>query len=230
MRWEEMAVYLIIEAGLFLFGEVVLWIMVYVAGEKESIFPLGTVITLFIFGYLMFFLGMSSVPMHFNTAVSMGATRRRIVPAILCTSLVMYLAMAWFSFLLYHMEKWIFRIAYAGIPVEDDFGFLFRWKYILPACLVMIAVNVFMGALFLKVGKSAFVVFWLFWMLVFVGGPRLWHLMQSEQDNAFLRLCRGIAELFMGFSEMGILAAVAAASAGLIFVSWMMLRRQQAVI
>lgn len=227
MRWDEIAVYFMLEIGSFVFGEVLLWIVVYVAGEKESIFPIGTVIALFLPAFVMLFAGMSSFPMCFNTAVSMGATRRRIVPAIFCVSLAMNLIVAWNAGLLYQLEKWIFRMVYAGIQVEDDLGFLFRWKYILPACLVIVAVNALMGALFMKLGKAAYTIFWILWMVVFVGGPRLWKLMQGEQENAFLRLCRSIAGQFMQFSIEGILAAVAAVSLVLAIAAWILLRRQQ---
>lgn len=230
MRWEEIMIYAILEIGFFLFGEVLLWIVVYLVGEKQSIIQAGTAMAVFVPMFVMNFAGMNSLPLHFNTAVSLGATRRRTVPAILGATLVIDLAAVWSAALFYHLEKWIFRIAYAGFPVEDDLGFLFQWKYIFPVCLAIVALNGLFGALFLRVGKAAFTVFWILWIVVFIGIPRLGHWIQSGQDNAFLRVCRKAVDMVFGFSEMGILAGVVAVSAVVIFVSWMLLRRQQVEI
>ena len=35
MQRDEIIVYLMLETGFFLFGEILLWVIVYVAGEKE---------------------------------------------------------------------------------------------------------------------------------------------------------------------------------------------------
>lgn len=227
MRWDEFLMILVLEAGFFLFGEVILGIVIYGLGEKESVFPLGTLLALFVPIFVMVFIGMSSLPLYFNTAVGMGAVRRHMVPAMLGISLLIDITAAWTAYLFYYLEQWIFGMFYAGIEVEMDLQFVFRWKYILPACLAVVGINALTGALFLKFGKAAFTVFWILWMVVFIGGPRLGHLLASAHDNVFLRICRKIVELIGGFSERGILTAVAVVSAALIAASWMLLRKQQ---
>lgn len=227
MRWDELLMVLVMEAGFFLFGEIILGIVVYGVGERESIFPMGTLLALFVPLFVMVFIGMSSLPLYFNIALSMGAVRRHMVPAMLSISLLIDIAAVWTAYLFYHLEQWIFGMLYAGIESELDLQFVFRWKYILPVCLAVVGANALMGALFLKFGKVTFTIFWILWMVVFIGGPRLGHLLESAYDNAFLRVCRKVVELIGGFSERGILAAVVLVSAVLIMVSWMLLRKQQ---
>lgn len=227
MRWDEVLVILGMEAGTFLFGEILLGIVVYVTGEKGSVFPIGTMLALLVPAFVMVFVGMSSLPLYFSTAVSMGAVRRHVVPALLGSSLLIELAAAWEAYLFYYLERWIFGLLYAGKEIELDLQFVFRWKYILPVCLAVVAVNALMGALFLKYGKTAFTIFWVLWMAIGICTPRLGHMLESAQDNAFVRVCRRIADLIGGFSERGILTTVVLVSAGLIFASWMLLRKQQ---
>ena len=227
MRWDEMLLILGLQAGFFLFGEILLGIVVYGVEEKESIIQAGTMLALFVPVFVMVFTGMSSMPLCFNLAVGMGAVRRHVVPAMIGMSLLINMMVVWIAYLFYNLEQWIFGMFYAGIEIEFDLQFVFHWKYILPVCLAVTAVNILMGAMFLKYGKIAFTIFWIVWMAAFIGGPRLGHLLESAQDNAFLRICRKIVELISGFSERGILSAVALVSAGLIFVSWMLLRRQE---
>ena len=227
MRWDEFLMILVMEAGFFLFGEIILWIVVYGLEEKESIFPMGTLLALFAPIFVMVFVGMSSLPLYFNMAVGMGAARRHVVPAMIGMSLLIDIGAAWTAYLFYYLEQWIFGILYAGIEVEMSLQFVFRWKYILPVCLAVVAFNVLVGALFMKYGKIAFTIFWILWMVFCIGGPRLAHLMAGAQDNAFLRVCRKIAELIGGFSERGILTAVVLVSVVLIAASWILLRKQQ---
>ncbi len=217
MQRDEIIVYLMLETGFFLFGEILLWVIVYVAGEKESILPLGTLVALCMSGFILAFGSGASLPTCFNTAVGMGAARKRSVPVIFGAYLVMDLIVAWAACLFYHL------------PLEQDFGYIFRWKYLLPACLAMVAWNALVGAIFLKIGKVVFVFVYILWMVVCIGVPRLEALIQSTQDNVFLRLCRATVDWVAGCSQAGILAAVVAASAVCMFFAWMLLRRQQVV-
>lgn len=227
LRWDEMLLVLVMEAGMFLLGEILLGFVVYGLGEKESVFPLGTLMALLVPAFVMMFLGMSSLPFHFNISVSMGTPRRYVVPAMLVTSLFIDVAAAWATYLFYSLEKGIFQIAYAGIEVETDLGFVFQWKYILPVCLLVVALNALTGAMFLKFGKKVFTIFWILWMVVFIGGPRMMHLLDDHtKKNAFLSVCRKIVDL-LDFSERGILTAAVCLAVVLAAAAWMVLRRQQ---
>ncbi len=229
MRWDEMLMVLGMEAVCFLFGEIILAIAVHVFGEKSG-FQLGTMMTLFVAFFIMVFLGICVLPVHFSIAVCLGAVRKRFVPVFFAVSFFENAVAAGGSYLFFHLENWIFRTAYPGVDMEYGIEIVFQWKYILPACFAVTALNVFFGTFFLKYGKVALTAFWVLWMAVFVGGPRIIHLMESA-DNTVLRNAFGaFLDWFYGFTETSKLAAVVLVSAVLLVLSWLMLRKQQAEI
>lgn len=227
MRWDEMVLIPVLEAGLFLFGELILVFAVRGMGETDSIFPLGTLMALTVPVFIMLFLGMGSLPLYFNLLVGMGMTRKRLIPMIFGFSFLKNIIGMWIAYLFYHLETWMFRSAYAGIRNELDLRFVFQWKYIIPVGMVVVALDVLMGALWLKYGKKALTIFWILWMAIFIGGPRIVRMLNHGKEGVFLNVCRKIADLFSGCSESGIIILVIAVSAGLIVVAYSILCKQQ---
>lgn len=230
LRWDEIVLVPGLELGAFLLGELMMVIAVYGMGEKDSIFPLGTVMAIVVPGMLMVFLGMSSLPLYFNILVSMGMSRRRLLPALFGFAFLQNILGVGIAYLFCLLEKWIMQIAYAGIQIEVDLQFLFQWKYIVPVCMAVVALNAVMGALFLKYGNKVYTIFWVLWMMVCIGGQRMGHMLESGQDHAFSRICRRVVDLFYGFSEGGILMAAVLISAGLMAVAYRMLCKQQVML
>lgn len=227
LRWDEFAFMLALEAGLFLFGELMMAFSVYGLKDHSSVFPLGTLLALMIPAMLMIFFGMSSLPIYFNLVISMGTTRRRLLPALFAFSILENLLCAWIVNLFCLLENWIFRTAYAGIESELDLSFVFQWKYIFTICMVVVALNTLMGALCLKYGKKVFTLFWFLFMAVFIGGTRISKLLEHGSDHLFIRICRKALELFCGFSESGIIIFVIFISMGLMAAAYRILCRQQ---
>lgn len=227
LRWDELAFMLALEAGLFLFGEIIMAFSVYGLKDHSSIFPLGTLLALMIPAMLMIFFGMSSLPIYFNLVISMGTTRRRLLPALFAFSILENLLCAWIVNLFCLLEKWIFRTAYAGIESQLDMSPVFQWKYITTICMAVVALNTCLGALCLKYGKKVFTLFWFLFMAVFIGGTRISKLLEQGSDYAFIRLCRKAVELFCGFSEREIIFFVVLISIGLMTDAYRILCRQQ---
>lgn len=73
-RWDEITLMLVVEAGFFLFGELMLAAAVYgIGGIERTVIPIGTMLAACVPVILMVFFGMSSLAMNFNLAVSMGS-------------------------------------------------------------------------------------------------------------------------------------------------------------
>ncbi len=227
LRWNDLALILLLQTGLFLFGEIVLAVMVHGMNDRESIFPFGTLLALLVPFILMLFLGMYSLPVCFNMAIGMGTTRRRMLPAFIGISLLQYFLGAGMVYLCCLLEKWIFRIAYAGIENELDMQTVFQWKYIVPACIALAAWNTWMGAVYMKYEKKAFLFFWVLWMTIFIGGFRINRMLEKQYDHPFLRIYVKVAEWFREFPESAVLPAIVLISAVLIAVSYRILCRQQ---
>lgn len=225
MRWDEPVFILVIEAVFFLLGEFMLGVAVFVYGDADSIFPIGTLMAFMAAGFMMLFVEISAVPLCFNLSVSMGAVRRRLVPALFAMSFLDNLLAAAVACLLYPLEQQILRRLYAGIPVEIDFTFLFRLDAILLGCLAVAAVSALFGAMFLRFGKITAA---LLWLLIALGAvsPRIKKLLDSGQDRLFARLFQRCTE----FSEGGIGAVVIVLSAAMLLAAWILLRRQKVEI
>lgn len=227
MRWEELVLILGMESIFFLFGEILLGIVVYGLGEKESIVPAGTILAVTIPVFLMVVMGIGSLPLCFNLSVAMGATRKRTLPASFIVSLFQNGLAVFLLYVFFWLERWIMRVAYAGIRVELDMRYLFQWKYMVPACFALSAFHALMGALVLKYGTKVFTIFWVLWMAVFIGGPRIGRMMEQGRNFPFLQVCRKAVSIVSHLSETGILLIVTGGSILLVWVSWMLLRRQQ---
>lgn len=213
MRWDEVLLVLGIEAGAFLFGEILIVIAVNIVGA-DTVFEMGTLLALMVPLFLMLFLGVTVLIVCFNTGISMGDTRKRLVPMTFAMSYLEYLMMVGIAYLLHHLELWILRVFYPEMENEMNMAVIFHWKYILPVCLVLVAVQAIFGTLVLKYGKSAFWVLWAIYMVVVIGLPRA-----VNHGPA--------AKLFTKVTEAGVLAGMTAVSAVLIMVSCFMLRKQQ---
>lgn len=212
MRWDEVLLILGAEAGSFLFGEILIAIAVNIA-NSETVLEMGTLLSLAIPLFLMLFMGVGVLAVCFNTGISMGDTRKRLISMTFAMSFLEYLMMAGIAYLLHHLELWILRVFYAGMENEVNLEAIFRFKYILPVCLVMVAVQAFFGTLVLKFGKSAFWIIWIIYMVAVVGLPRF-------ANGA-------AAKMTVRMTESGVLAGMAAGSAVFIIVSYFLLRKQQ---
>lgn len=213
MRWDETLLILAVEVCSFLFGEILLAVVIRIAGADNTVFELGTLLSFVIPLFLMLFLGVTVLAVCFNTGISMGDTRKRLIPMTFIMSYLEYLAVAVIAYLFHYLELWIFRVFYSEMELELDMASIFRLKYILPVCLALVAVQAIFGTLLLKYGKSAFWILYAIYMVAVVGFPRLLH--------------GPVWQMFGRITEEGILIGVTVGSALLILVSYFMLRKQQ---
>lgn len=226
IRWDEFLILLIVELCAFAFGEIILKIVVSAAGTDDEVFPAGVVTAVITIAFVISFISLGVVSASFNLAVSMCSTRRRFVSAYLLVSYLEFLAVAITAYLLHLLELWILRTAYPGMRNESDIGVIFQWDYILVAGLAIVAVHITIGTLFLKFGKISIAVIWALWMLASQGGPRLYHSWDSYRNTAFVKMCMSALGI-VTITKSGVLAGIAGLSIMLIFISWLMLRKQQ---
>lgn len=226
MRWDEILAVFGLQVFAFLFGEVIIAAVVHFSGE-DTIFELGTMMTLMGVMILMVIFGMTVTEICFNIGIGMGGVRKRLVPAIyLVTFLETFLAY-FVAYFFHQLELWIFRTFYSGMNNEIDFGFLFQWNYILAICLAMTAVRAFLGMLFVRYGKVAFWIFWMLWIVVCVGIPRGKEVWKRCQDTVVVRGIDSFLDAIGKITENTILWGITGISVFLLFLSYFLLRRQQ---
>lgn len=226
-RWDEMLLILGLEAGFFIIAEIFMAVLVHFQQTDNSVFHIGTVTALVVAVFVVVFMGIGILPVHFNLAVSMGSARKRFMPVFLLLSFLENLAAAAAAYLLSLLETQILRSAYAGIKLESRTEDFFRWKYILAACLGLAALNAFMGMLFIKLGKIAWTIIWVLWMVCCFGIPRIGHIAETAKGTVFGEICGAVIRAVSGLTEGGILAGIVIVSAGMLAVAWGMLRKQE---
>lgn len=161
------------EIILFLFGQLLFSISVYLMQDDETVFELGTVLALAAAFFVQLFSGFCTVAKNFSTTVIMGGTRRDFVWTNTLLTYAECLATMLIVYLFHLLEIWKFRMFYPKKVIEFDLSILLQWKYILAACFVILAFRMFTGALYLKVGQKVFWVIWGVWMVIALGGDRL---------------------------------------------------------
>lgn len=228
LRRDEMLLILGMELGAFIFGEILLGIVMFVQNEEEPV-PVGMSMVLVVLGALFVMMG-STLALCFNYGISMCAVRRRFVPAFCAFSYLEFLLGAGIAYPLYHLERWIIRTFYARDNEVIRFGVIFDWRYILTAGIVVVALHTLIGTAFLRFGKITYIVLWAVWMIVCFGGSRIVHLQDKYKDLAPVKAAVSALRFLSGLGENSLMAAMAAVSLVLMAVSWLMLRRQQVTL
>ncbi len=223
IRWDMILFMLGLEFCLFVFGEILLLCVTQIFHQDEA-FEIGTIMTLVATSSILIIGDTNTLALSFNTGISMGGTRRRLVPAYFIVSYLECLSASFFAFLLYQLETWILKTFYSGMEATHVVSQCFQPKYILTASLAITALNTVFGTLFLKFGKYAFIALWILWFLCFTILPRMGRILPKYQDTVWGRACMN---LLSNLTEGRLIAGIAVLSFLLLLISWLMLRRQQ---
>lgn len=226
-RRGELFLILGVEAGFFILGEILFAVIMHTEGSENTVFQIGTLAAVIAAAFVIGTMRISVLPLHFNLAVSMRTARKRFMPAFLLVSCLENLTAAGAAYLLSLLETRIMQTVYSGMSREFVSEYIFQWKYILAACLGLVALNMFMGMLFMKYGQIAWAGFWVLWVISTVGAPKIYKLMKQVQGTVLGDIFRSVSDFTGGFTENGILAAAVIVSLSLLAVSWIVLRRQE---
>lgn len=225
MRWDEILTLFVLQMIVFLFGQLVAAAAVYIF--KGSLIEIGTLLSLTGAAIVLFCCGIGATGTYFNVGISMCAVRKRLVPAMYLVTFAEAFLAACTGYFFYRLELWIFDTFYPGVKCEMDFGFLFQWKYILAASLALTAGYSLIGALFVRFGKVASWIFWMAWVVGCAGLPRSGQILERHRDTAVAQALFAVGGAFGKITESALLWGIAGASALMLIVSYLMLRRQQ---
>ena len=163
---------LLIPAG-FLFGEIMLFLIMHTDDDPGAWFCLGTVIALImLLVTTVLFYGFGYTG-EFSLALSMGCTRRRFVLRY-AGKVLAHLVLGYLLVLgLYRLELLIGRAAFADYPLELEFGFLTDWPIVLAAMAGMLLLALFTGAMFGRFGRKAGLIVYFVWMFFCFVVPKI---------------------------------------------------------
>jgi len=169
-----------IQIGAFLFGMVMVAIIMATDEDPGSWFCMGTLMASLVLVAVGLFTGAFSYPQEFMLALSMGRTRKTFMVSYYLRTILQLLA-GWLLVLLMHqIELKTYSLAYYMYQNEIYFSFLTDWRVLVPVFLLCPVVSMFMGSLYGKYGKKGMTVFYFLWLFCCFVLPRMFHEEPSE--------------------------------------------------
>ena len=163
---------LLIAAG-FVFGEILLVLIMFLDDNPGSWFCMGTAIALvmlLVTTVLFYGVGYTGA---FSLALSMGCTRRRFVLGY-SRRVLAHLVLGYLLVLgLYRLELLIGGAAFSDYPLEAELGFLTDWRFVLAGIAGMLLSALFVGAMFGRFGRKAGLIVYLVWMFFCFVVPKI---------------------------------------------------------
>ncbi len=178
------------EIILFLVGQIIFSIGMYLSNDDETVFEQGTCLALAAVCFLQLFSGFYITARNFSTTVIMSGTRREFIWTHALLSYVQCIVTMLLVYLFHLLELWKLRTFYADKVLEFNFSVLFQWKYMLAICFAILVFRMFVGALYLKFGQKVYWVIWGLWIVIAAGADKLSDLVKDtlgEDKSDFLR-------------------------------------------
>lgn len=196
----------------FLFGEIMLFLIMFLEDDPGTWFCMGTVIALvmlLVTTVLFYGVGYTGA---FSLALSMNCTRRRFLldysGKILAHLVLGYLLVLGF----YRLELLVGNAAFPDYPLEAELGFLTDWRVVLAGIAGMLLSALFVGAMFGRFGRKAGLIVYLVWMFCCFVVPKIFTAEPGGEgvfDQAALLTQSALLRMPMaGWLTLGAIAAV----------------------
>lgn len=196
----------------FLFGEILLFLIMFLEDDPGSWFCMGTVIALvmlLVTTVLFYGVGYTGA---FSLALSMNCTRRRFLLDY-SLKILAHLVLGYLLVLgLYLLELLVGHAAFPDYPLEQELGFLTDWRVVLAGIAGMLLSALFVGAMFGRFGRKAGLIVYLVWMFCCFVVPKIFTAEPGGEgvfDQAALLTQSALLRMPMaGWLTLGAIAAV----------------------
>ena len=196
----------------FLFGEILLFLIMFLEDDPGSWFCMGTVIALvmlLVTTVLFYGVGYTGA---FSLALSMNCTRRRFLLDY-SLKILAHLVLGYLLVLgLYLLELLIGHAAFSDYPLEQELSFLTDWRFVLAGIAGMLLSALFVGAMFGRFGRKAGLIVYLVWMFCCFVVPKIFTAEPGGEgvfDQAALLTQSALLRMPMaGWLTLGAIAAV----------------------
>ena len=196
----------------FLFGEILLFLIMFLEDDPGSWFCMGTVIALvmlLVTTVLFYGVGYTGA---FSLALSMNCTRRHFLLDY-SGKILAHLVLGYLLVLgLYLLELLIGHAAFPDYPLEQELGFLTDWRVVLAGIAGMLLSALFVGAMFGRFGRKAGLIVYLVWMFCCFVVPKIFTAEPGGEgvfDQAALLTQSALLRMPMaGWLTLGAIAAV----------------------
>lgn len=212
--------------GVELFGAVLFYIIYRTDGEITGYFALGTMMAAIIAAIYAGLMIMLQVSICFNLEVSMGCTRKHFFVSYYLVSFVELLLNWGLMILLNVIDRRLSRWMYPELTEEVNyFPYLLKWE--LPVTAGIVTLGVFCGAVLMRFGKKAFWVLWCLWMILCIGGPRVWNAVEDAPGSVFGRIGTGIGMIVKAVPTDTWIGSILCISLLGAVAAYLLLKRQQ---
>ena len=196
----------------FLFGEILLFLIMFLEDDPGTWFCMGTVIALvmlLVTTVLFYGVGYTGA---FSLALSMNCTRRRFLLDY-SLKILAHLVLGYLLVLgLYLLELLIGHAAFPDYPLEQELSFLTDWRFVLAGIAGMLLSALFVGAMFGRFGRKAGLIVYLVWMFCCFVVPKIFTAEPGGEgvfDQAALLTQSALLRMPMaGWLTLGAIAAV----------------------
>ena len=196
----------------FLFGEILLFLIMFLEDDPGTWFCMGTVIALvmlLVTTVLFYGVGYTGA---FSLALSMNCTRRQFLLDY-SGKILAHLVLGYLLVLgLYLLELLIGHAAFSDYPLEAELGFLTDWRVVLAGIAGMLLSALFVGAMFGRFGRKAGLIVYLVWMFCCFVVPKIFTAEPGGEgvfDQAALLTQSALLRMPMaGWITLGAIAAV----------------------
>ena len=157
----------------FLFGAVLVAIIMHTDDDPGSWFCMGTLMACLVLVAVELFTSAFGYPQEFMLALSMGRTRKEFMLSYYLRMLLQ-LVLGWLLILLLHqIELRGYTLMYYRYQNEIFFSFLSDWRVLVPVFLLLPVLSMFLGALYGKFGKKGLMGFYFIWLFCCFVVPRM---------------------------------------------------------
>ena len=196
----------------FLFGEILLFLIMFLEDDPGTWFCMGTVIALvmlLVTTVLFYGVGYTGA---FSLALSMNCTRRRFLLDY-SGKILAHLVLGYLLVLgLYRLELLVGNAAFPDYPLEAELSFLTDWRVVLAGIAGMLLSALFVGAMFGRFGRKAGLIVYLVWMFCCFVVPKIFTAEPGGEgvfDQAALLTQSALLRMPMaGWITLGAIAAV----------------------
>lgn len=214
-------------AGAWLFGTILVAVIMKIVKGVEDYPLLGSVMGLIVWAACTLFYGMMTLEKSFCMAVSMGRSRKEFLLSYWIISTINTIIEVAVILLLDGIERLLAAWLYRGMPcVLDLLGQMKDWRLLLGVILLLPAFRLFMGMLVMKFQRQAFWGIWAAWMLGSIGLPRLAHFEEKNEAHPAAQMLYSLQQVFTSLGETGIFLLAVAAAVILFLIAGMVLKKQ----
>lgn len=182
---------------------------------------LGTFLAIMAAGGCMMIMVSQLVNTRFMLQVSFGAKRCDVIGSGIIVTILMTIISYAMTVIVYAAESKCYPIMYAASTLDKEFDFGILIKY---GSLIYIFVAVlmwFICALGQKFGSKAFVIAYILFMTIMLGGPRLIH----STNAALNSFAKAVIDFFMSVTITGWVTSGIVACVAMLVIGYQMLKK-----